>query len=127
MQQVRQIAHGVQRAVGDRARVLQRVDVDAGRLDRALRDGELDLDRRQHLADFVVQLARDAAPLLFLRGHQLRRQPLQVARGLDVARALALERAARAGRRRASPASAMATLAASARPTVCQTRRCVAR
>ena len=79
MQQVRQVAHGVQRAVGDRPRVLRAAcGATAGGFDRALRDGELDLDRREHLADFVVQLARDAAPLLFLRGDQLRGQALQV-------------------------------------------------
>ena len=38
---------------------------------RALRDGEFDLDRGEDLAHFVVQLARDAAALLFLRGQQL--------------------------------------------------------
>ena len=72
VQQVRQIAHGVQRAVGDRsARPRARRRAPPARLDRALRDGELDLDRRQDLADFVVQLARDAAALFFLRGEQL--------------------------------------------------------
>ena len=111
VQQPRQIADRVQRAVGDGPRVLQRDDVDAGGFHRALRDGQFDLDRGQDLADFVVQLARDAAALLFLRGQELRRQPLEIARGLDVAQPLRAGCAARAGRRRASPASAIATLA----------------
>ena len=71
MQEPREIADGVERPLGDLARVVQRVAADAGRLDGSLRDGEFHLDRRQHLTDFVVQLARDAAPLFFLCGKEL--------------------------------------------------------
>ena len=102
MEEPRQVADGVQRPLGDPARVVQRVDVDARGLHRSLRHREFDFDRRQYLADFVVQLARDAPPLLFLRGQQLRGQPLQVAGRLDVPGAADAEGAARDGPRRGS-------------------------
>ena len=50
----------------------------------ALGHRQLDLDRREHLPDFVVQLARDAAPLLFLGGDQLGGQLLELAGVLAV-------------------------------------------
>ena len=72
MEQARQIAHRVQRAVGDRPRVVAARSTSPPRgVDRALRDGQFDLDRGQHLSDLVVQLARDAAAFLLLRGEQL--------------------------------------------------------
>jgi hypothetical protein len=49
-----------------------------------LRVCKLHFNRGQRLPDFVVQLARDVAALLLLRGDQLRRQVLQFLRELDV-------------------------------------------
>ena len=43
---------------------------------------ELHAQRRQHLADVIVQLARELAALFFLRRHQLLRQLAQVLLGL---------------------------------------------
>jgi hypothetical protein len=41
---------------------------------------ELDLDRGEHLPGFVMQLARDAAPLLFLRPQQQSGELLELMR-----------------------------------------------
>jgi hypothetical protein len=91
MQQVRKIADGRQRAIGNRPRVVEQGLGQTGRLDTSLRQRELDLDRQEHLPDLVVQLARDSAPLLFLRAHQLRRQPLKILGGLQFLGSSALE------------------------------------
>jgi hypothetical protein len=60
---------------------------DCGRLARG--DGppghrQLHLDRRQRLADFVVQLAGDHAALVLLRPHEARRQAMQLRRVVGV-------------------------------------------
>ena len=88
MEQVRQIAHRVQHAVGDGAGVVEGIGRTAGAVDGALSHGELDFDRRQRLTDFVVQLAGDGPSLLFLRVEQLRREMLEVAGVLHVLRSL---------------------------------------
>src|SRR5262245_11187511 len=72
------------RGVGEGPRVAERRRGVAARVGAARGDRELHLDRRQQLSDLVVQLARDRAALLFLRGEELRREPLQVARVLRV-------------------------------------------
>jgi hypothetical protein len=82
VEQVRQIAHRVQRAVSDRLRVAQQVFEAAGGRQLVLRQRQLHPDRRQHLPDLVVQLARDAAALFFLCVNELCRQALEVARVL---------------------------------------------
>ena len=46
---------------------------------------ELNTDRGQRLADFIVQLARNRSPLFFLRVQHLRRRLLQLARNARVA------------------------------------------
>ena len=122
MQQVREIAH--RRAARHRRSIARRRAACAAPprgLDGALRDRQLDLDGRQHLADFVVQLAGDAAALLFLRCEEL----ATTAAGDRARSATSLSRCRRiavfeaAGVEVAS--SAIPRLAARARPRLCQT------
>lgn len=47
----------------------------------ALHPGQVEAQRRQHAADFVVDFARDGAPLLFDDGLQVRRQFAQLLLG----------------------------------------------
>ena len=49
---------------------------------------QLELERRQRLTDFVVQLARDPPALVLLRLHQLRRQPRELAFLMEILRVL---------------------------------------
>ena len=76
------------RAVGARLRLGEQRSGAAHPLDAALGDRELDLDRAQRLAHFVVQLTRDAPLLLLPRLDQPRRQPLQVSRNALLAQVL---------------------------------------
>ena len=70
MQEVRQIPHLLEIAVGNRTRRLQNVCRPRYRFDGALRTGELDFSGRQRLADFVVQLAGDVPAFLLLSGDE---------------------------------------------------------
>src|SRR5262245_46471073 len=88
MEQMREISNRMERAIGDGARIVQRVSGATCRFDMPLRVRNLNLHRGQQLSNLVVELARDRAALLFLDAHELRRQPLQVARILAIAGAL---------------------------------------
>ena len=57
-------------------------------IDRSLRDGQFDFDRRQRLTNFVMEFPGDAPSLLFLGIEQLRRELLEVAGALHILRAL---------------------------------------
>ena len=87
MQQLRQVAHALQRRLGDRARFLERRPLAVG-IAAAQGHAHLHLDRGQRLADGIVQLAREASPLLFLRVHEPRRQPLEIAPVLPLGQTL---------------------------------------
>ena len=76
---MRQIAHAVDGAVGARLRLGEQRAGAAHPLDPPLGNRQLDLDRAQRLADFVVQLAGDTPLLLLARVNQPRREPLQIA------------------------------------------------
>ena len=65
-QQVAQVAHLVERAADQRSGLLPPVQL------------QLDLHRRQHLAGFVVQLTRDAPPLVLLHAQHQARQLLEL-------------------------------------------------
>ena len=54
MEQVGQIAHGVQHTIGDRTGVVEGIRRSACTIDGPLGHGEVDLDRCQRLTDFVV-------------------------------------------------------------------------
>ena len=86
MQQLRQVAHVLQRRFRDRAPLVERPARARVGLDAAHRHAHLHLDGGQRLPDRVVELAREAAPLLFLRGDQPGRQPLEVAPVLPLGR-----------------------------------------
>lgn len=73
MQEVRQVPHCMERAIGDRPSVVQDLRRSTRGFDCTLCDRELHLDGGQGLPDFVVQLARHDAPLFFLGSNQLRR------------------------------------------------------
>jgi hypothetical protein len=88
VQQVREIAHRRQSAIGNRSGVVEQARRTADRVDRALGDGQFDLDGREDLTDLVVQFPRDRASLFLLRANQLRGKMMELARVAAIARAL---------------------------------------
>jgi hypothetical protein len=95
-QELRELADLRERLRGDAARLRDlRPELVAAAGQAALEEPEVRHDRRQALADAVVQLAGEAAALLFLHGHEAVRQLLELllaagdprARGLHDARA----------------------------------------
>ena len=78
VEQLRQIAHAVEGGFGDSAGLLERGLRARVRARRPQRDADGHLDRGQRLADFVVQLAGEAAALLLLRVDEARRQALEI-------------------------------------------------
>ena len=91
VQQVGEVPDALERPVGNRPHAVERFIRADLPVQRPLGDRQLELDRRQGLPDLIVQLARDRAAFLFLRVHQLRGQPPQVPRLLEIPGSLALD------------------------------------
>ena len=72
MKQMRQIAYCLDRPIRNGPGILEYPSGATGRLNSDLRERKLDLDGREHLADFIVKLAGDVATLFFLRSDLLR-------------------------------------------------------
>ena len=125
MQQVREVADRCESPIRDRPRIVQELWSAAACLDGALRHRQLHLDRREHLSDLVVQFTGNAPTLFLLSRNQLGGQTLQLAGILHILQPLLSNpRLEAAGIEMAN--KAMAKLAASARPRLSQSRRCVA-
>ena len=125
MQQVREVPDGGQRAFGNRPRVAQQIGGASAGEERTLGDRQFDFDGREHLSHLVVQLARDAAPLLLLRRDQLVRtnaeapghsQPLSPAGGGG---------GSRGGSHATWPTGRCQNWTTSAKPRISQSWRCV--
>ena len=116
VEHLRQVAHLLERAVGEPARLAQRLALALGQRGVPPGHRQLDLDGGERLADLVVQLARDGPALVLLHVHQPRRQPLQVARVLGVLAPSARGSGARGRPRSGSRPARRARPATSARP-----------
>ena len=91
MEELGQIAHILQGRLRNRARRLQRLPGARVRLETSKRYAHIHLNGDERLADRVVQLPGDGAPLLFLRGHDRGRQPFKLAPVLLLGQALAFD------------------------------------
>ena len=88
MQKLREVAHRIERAIGDLPDLAQRL-LGLGRvLQPSLRHCQLHFDGRQRLAHLVVQLPGNRPPLLLLGVDQLGGEPLEVLGVLEVAKPL---------------------------------------
>ena len=79
MEELRKVPHRLDRVIGRRPRLGQRMRGCAGHLAAALDRALVELDGHQRLADLVVEITPDRPPLVFLRVHELRREPLEIA------------------------------------------------